>query len=71
MKHGMPDDFVNISGVSDEPLWVRRGAVDAIGVRGREDSLVVLSNGMQLIAKSTHPNEVIGLVMGVDSDPES
>lgn len=64
----MPQDFVNISGKEDEPLWVRRGAVDAIGVRGKEDSLVVLSNGTQLVAKGTHPNEVIGLVVGTDAE---
>ena len=66
MKHAPPGDFVNVSGLDAEPLWVRRSAVDAIGVRGENDSLVVLGNGTQLVAKRTHPNELIGLVLGVD-----
>ena len=67
-----PDpDFVNVSGRADQPLWVERGEIAAIGVRGSEDTLVVLKgSGMQLVAKRIHPNEVVQLVAGGNDDKD-
>jgi len=55
--------MVNVSGRADEPLWVQANEVAAVGVRGKDDSMLVLrGSGMQLIAKGTHPNEVVQLL---------
>jgi hypothetical protein len=70
MKHAAQPDLVNISGVDDEPLWVATNEIAAIGVRGKEDSMIVLRGGTQLVAKGMHPNEIIGLVSGADSSGE-
>lgn len=61
-------DLVNISGVDDEPLWVATSEVAAIGMRGATASLVVLKSGVQLVAKGMHPNEIIGLMTGANSE---
>lgn len=66
MKHAPQTDYVNVSSVSDEPLWVERRRVLAIGVHGK-GSLVVMEGGVQLVAKGTHPNEAVQIVSGVDS----
>ena len=65
--------FVNVSGLDDEPLWVERGEIAAMGMRGDKDTLIVLKgSGMQLVAKAIHPNVVVQLVSeGNDDDPES
>lgn len=58
-------DFVNVSGVEEEPLWVERNEVAAIGVYGKDGTIVILKNsGFQLKAKGMHPNEVVGLIAG-------
>lgn len=58
--------LINVSGVSDEPLWVVPEEVAAIGMRGKDDTLVVLKgSGTQLVAKGMHPNEVAQAVCGV------
>ena len=62
--------FVNISGVEDEPLWVDPGWVAAVGMRGPEDTLIVLQSGTQLVAKGMHPNEVVQLLAEGNDDPE-
>lgn len=63
-------DMINVSGVVDEPLWVAVSEIAAIGIRGAKDTLVVLKgSGMQLVAKSMHPNEVLGMIMeGTDAE---
>lgn len=66
MKHASSVDLVNISGVDDEPLWVATNEIAAIGVRGKDASLVVLRGGTQLVAKGMHPNEIIGLLNAPD-----
>lgn len=65
-----PVEMINVSGIDTEPLWVNAWEVAAIGARGKEDSLIVLKSGTQLVAKSIHPNELVGLVVGVDADHE-
>jgi len=58
-------DFVNVSGIADEPLWVERCEIAAIGVFGTDSSMVILKNsGFQLKAKNIHPNEVAQIVAG-------
>lgn len=69
MKHALPDDFINVSSEPTEPLWVRRSAVDAVGIHPK-GSLVVLHSGSQLVAKGTHPNEAVQLVVMGHDDPE-
>lgn len=60
-----PSDLVNLSGKEDEPMWVERSEVAAIGVFGPADSMVVLrSSGTKLRCKSIHPNEIAQLVTG-------
>lgn len=57
-------DMINVSGKEDEPLWVDRNEIAAVGVFGPSDSLVVLkTSGMKLRAKHIHPNELIGIIM--------
>ena len=64
-----PSDMVNLSGKEDEPMWVERSEVAAIGVFGPNDSLVVLrSSGVKLRCKDIHPNEVVQLVTGQVSE---
>lgn len=61
-----PSDMINVSGVEDQPLWVERSEVAAIGMRGPNDTLIVLRHsGTQLVAKGIHPNEVVQLVAGL------
>jgi len=60
-------DFINISSVDTEPLWVDRHRVEAIGVHGK-GSLVVMQSGAQLVAKGTHPNELVQLVVEGNDD---
>jgi uncharacterized protein YlzI (FlbEa/FlbD family) len=61
--------YINVSGVDDEPLWVDVDEIAAIGVRGANDTAIVLKSGTTIIAKDKHPNEVIGEVMA-SADPE-
>lgn len=51
--------MVNVSGVDTEPLWVDPKEVAAVGMRGPDDTAIVLLSGTTIIAKGTHPNQVV------------
>lgn len=62
-------DFVNVSGVDEEPLWVERCEIAAVGVFGKDSSMIILKDsGFQLKAKGIHPNEVMGIISGLGDE---
>lgn len=55
-------DFVQVNGEGIPPLYVRAGAIDAIGIYGERAVILILDSGKELIAKGTTPAEVVGLL---------
>ena len=55
----MSDVLVRLDTGDDTCIWVRVDAVDAVGNKGKNDSMVVLRSGVQLAVKGKSPDEVM------------
>lgn len=55
-------DFVQVNGEGHPPLFVRAGAIDAVGIYGGTGCIIIMDSGKEIVAKGTSPSEVVSLL---------